>query len=151
MEENGMMQQKKVSMSYENSYERRRVNRLTAESDFRNTSWAYPATSLVKMLLRKRYAASILDISGGGIGIITNKNVKIGGNLELTICYKEFTPFVVNCRVRSSRVSEEHKLNGKTVYYYLVGLQLELCSNETMSAIRKIIQLIHLSKKSAIV
>lgn len=138
-------------MSHEDNYERRRADRLTAESNFRNTSWAYPSTNLFGMLLRKRYAASIIDISDGGMGIITNEKIKIGSNIELTICYKEFTPFVVHCRVRSSRISEQHEMNGKTVSYHNIGLQLELCSNETMNSIRKVVHLINLNKNRVVV
>lgn len=135
-------------MSDANNYNRRRAARLEAESCFRNTSWAYPATNIFSSLMRKRFAAIILDISAGGIGMLTSEQMRIGEYIELTVCYKDFKPFVVNCRVRSCREYDEMDIGGTKLDYFKVGLQLELCSNETMNSIKKVVQLVSIRQPS---
>ena len=136
-------------MIIEDNQERRRQESLVAEADIKNTSWAYATTGLFKQLLRSRYSASIVDISEGGIGILTNAPIAKGENIDVTVCYRNFKPFVASCRARSCRVFDEVKLDNQTLTYYKVGLQLELCTKETMDSIRKVVKLIsHQSKES---
>lgn len=125
-------------------FERRRTLRLQAESDFKDSTWAHATDGLLRSLFRKRYPCTLIDISKGGLGILSNEPVKNGAYIDITVCYKEFQPFVVSSRVRSCNVYDSVTIDGNEIKYYKIGLQIELCTNDVMNRIQKVVHRISL-------
>lgn len=123
--------------------ENRRQRRLNAEAEFKNTTWSVPAKGFFHALFRERHAASIVDISQGGVGIITNSTLKPNTYIELNICFRDYQPFSVEGRVRSVREYGKETIGGKEITFYRAGLQFEALDPDSSRNIDIIMKLVN--------
>lgn len=129
-------------MSMLSAQDRRTHQRLESEADFKDTTWAYPSKGLFSSLFRERFPGSIVDVSQGGIGLLTTKQVKVNDYLEVQVYFRDFESFGVEGRVRKCDVFDTAMIDGKKVEFFKVGLQLENIKPEYQENMKKIVALI---------
>lgn len=119
--------------------EQRGHARLKTTSEFNETSWSYAREGVIRSLFAKRFPSLVVDISDGGMGLLTKEPIEPNSNISVLVSYRDYRSFPMTGRVRHCETLryESKDFSG---LYYRVSIQLQYNSGRPLEQYKRLLR-----------